>query len=68
MAVANLVAWPVAYFAMSKWLQGFAHRTSIQIWIFLLSSFLAMVIALGTVMIHSAKAALANPVHSLRHE
>ncbi|MDH5745050.1 MAG: ABC transporter permease, partial [Candidatus Aminicenantes bacterium] len=66
--VANLVAWPVAYFAMSKWLQGFAYRTGIQIWIFLLSSFLALVIALGTVTIHTAKAALANPADSLKYE
>ncbi len=65
---ANLVAWPVAYFAMSKWLQGFAYRTGVQIWIFLLSSCLTLVIALSTVMIHTAKAALANPAVSLKYE
>jgi putative ABC transport system permease protein len=66
--LANLVAWPVAYFAMSRWLQGFAYRTGIQMWIFLVSSCLALVIALGTVMIHTAKAALANPAVSLKYE
>jgi len=65
---ANLIAWPVAYFAMSKWLQGFAYRTGIQIWIFLLSSFLALLIALGTVTVHTTKAALANPAESLKYE
>jgi len=66
--VANLIAWPIAYFAMSKWLQGFAYRTGIQIWIFLLSSFLALLIALGTVSVHTTKAALANPADSLKYE
>jgi putative ABC transport system permease protein len=66
--VANLIAWPVANLAMSKWLQGFAYRTGIQIWIFLLSSFLALAIALGTVTIHTSKAALANPADSLKYE
>jgi putative ABC transport system permease protein len=66
--LSNLVAWPVAYFAMSIWLQGFAYRTGIQIWVFLLSSCIALVIALGTVMIHTAKAALANPAVSLKYE
>jgi putative ABC transport system permease protein len=66
--VANLIAWPVAYFAMSKWLQGFAYRTGIQIWIFLLSSFLALLIALGTVTVHTTKAALANPAESFKYE
>jgi putative ABC transport system permease protein len=66
--VANIIAWPVAYFAMSQWLQGFAFRTGIQIWIFLLSSFLALLIAFGTVTIHTAKAALSNPAESLKYE
>ena len=66
--VANLIAWPIAYFAMSKWLQGFAYRTGIQIWIFLLSSFLALLIALSTVTVHTTKAALANPAESLKYE
>ena len=66
--VANLIAWPVAYFAMSKWLQGFAYRTGIQIWIFLLSSFLALLIALSTITVHTTKAALANPSDCLKYE
>ncbi|UCE40756.1 MAG: ABC transporter permease [Candidatus Aminicenantes bacterium] len=66
--VANLIAWPVAYFAMSKWLQGFAYRTGIQVWIFLFSSLLALLVALSTVTIHTTKAALANPSDSLKYE
>lgn len=67
-AFANIVAWPVAYFAMTNWLKGFAYRMGIQVWIFVLSSFLALVIALATVTVHTAKAALANPADSLKYE
>ena len=66
--VANVIAWPVAYYAMTRWLEGFAYRTGIPIWIFLLSSFLALLIALSTVTIHTARAALANPADSLKYE
>ena len=66
--VANLIAWPVAYYVMTRWLEGFAYRTSIQIWVFLLSSFLALVIALATVIFHTTKASLANPAESLKYE
>ena len=66
--VANLIAWPVAYYAMTRWLEGFAYRTGISIGIFLFSSLLALFIALGTVTIHTARAALANPSDSLKYE
>jgi putative ABC transport system ATP-binding protein len=61
-------AWPVAYFAMNKWLQNFAYRISIGIWTFVLSGLIALVLALLTVSYQSIKAALANPVQSLRYE
>ncbi len=66
--LANLIAWPIAYYAMTRWLEGFAYRTDIKIWIFFLSSFLALVIALATVVFHTTKASLANPAESLKYE
>jgi len=66
--LANLIAWPVAYFAVHSWLENFAFRTRIGWEIFLLSGCLALVISLLTVCYQSVKAALANPVDSLRYE
>jgi putative ABC transport system permease protein len=66
--IANLIAWPVAYFAASKWLQNFAYRTSLGVEIFIFSAALALVIALCTVGYQAAKAAVANPSDSLRYE
>ncbi len=66
--LASLISWPVAYYAMHRWLQGFAYRTSLQFWIFALSAGLAILIALITVSYQSIKAATANPVDSLRYE
>jgi putative ABC transport system permease protein len=65
---ANVIAWPVAYFAMNKWLQNFAYRIDISWWIFALASGLALLIALLTVSAQAIKAALANPVEALRYE
>jgi len=65
---ANLVAWPVAYFAMNQWLQGFAYRIEVGWWMFALAGGLALLIALATVSIQALKAALANPVEALRYE
>jgi putative ABC transport system permease protein len=67
-ALASLIAWPIAYFAMTKWLQNFVYRTSIDWWTFIIAGGLALVIALVTVSYQSIKAALANPVDSLRYE
>ncbi len=67
-ALANIIAWPVAYYAMNQWLQNFAYRTSIEFWIFLLAAGLAFLIALFTVSYQAIKTALANPVDSLRYE
>jgi putative ABC transport system permease protein len=66
--MANAVAWPVAYYFMNKWLKNFAYRTSMGLWIFILSALAALVIALFTVSYQSIKAATANPVDSLRYE
>ena len=66
--VANIFAWPIAYFALSKWLQSYAYKTNIALWSFVLSGALALLIALATVSYQSIKAALANPADSLRYE
>ncbi|NUM74599.1 ABC transporter permease [candidate division KSB1 bacterium] len=65
---ANLVAWPVAYFAMNRWLQDFAYRVNIGWWVFALAGGAALLIALLTVSLQAIKAALANPVEALRYE
>jgi len=65
---ANIIAWPLAYFAISKWLENFAYRTNLNMSIFVLSGVLALVTALLTVSYQTLIAALANPVESLRYE
>ena len=66
--IANIVAWPIAYYAMNKWLQNFAFRTGLEIWIFVVSAMAALVIAVFTVSYQSIRAAFANPANSLRYE
>jgi putative ABC transport system permease protein len=66
--VANIIAWPLAYLAMKQWLQNFAYRIGIGLWVFVLASVLVFVIALATISFQAVKAALANPVDSLRYE
>jgi putative ABC transport system permease protein len=66
--LANIIAWPVAYYLMNSWLKDFAYRTTITIWVFLISGTTALIIALLTVSIHAIKAATANPVKSLKYE
>ncbi|RYE17609.1 MAG: hypothetical protein EOP45_15510, partial [Sphingobacteriaceae bacterium] len=66
--LAIIIATPVAYFAMQHWLQDFAYRIPISAWIFLLSGALAILVALLTISFQAIKAALANPVKSLRSE
>jgi putative ABC transport system permease protein len=66
--VANIIAWPLAYYMMSKWLENFAYRVSIRWDIFVFSGMIAVVIALFTVSFHSVKAARANPVDALKYE
>ena len=66
--ISNLFAWPIAYFAMNKWLQQFAYRMELTIWPFLFSGVLTLTVALMTVSYQTVKAATANPVESLRYE
>jgi putative ABC transport system permease protein len=66
--IANLVAWPVAYYILYKWLQNYAYRIGIGFWMFLASGAFVLSIALITVSYQAIKAALANPVDTLRHE
>ena len=66
--VANIIAWPLAYFAMNRWLQNFAYHISIGIGTFILAASMALIIALLTVGYQAVRAARANPVDSLRYE
>jgi putative ABC transport system permease protein len=66
--IANVIAWPVAWYAMNKWLQDFAYRIDLGWWTFMLAGGVALLIALLTVSAQAIRAALANPVESLRYE
>ena len=66
--LANILAWPLAWWAMHKWLQDFEYRTSIGWWVFVLAGIAALFIALLTISFQAIKAAVANPVNSLRSE
>ena len=66
--LANVFAWPLAYYFMRRWLEGFAYHTSLNIMAFFASGILALFIALLTVSIQTFKAATTNPVDSLRYE
>ena len=66
--VANIVAWPVAYFVAHQWLQNFAYRTNIHVGMFLMAAALSLFIALATVSFKALKTATANPAKALRYE
>lgn len=66
--IASLISFPVAWWGMNKWLQSFAYRITISWWIFIVAALAALLIALITVSLQAIKAALANPVNSLRSE
>ena len=66
--IAFVIAMLLAWWAMHKWLENFAYRTTINWWVFLLSGAIMMVIALITLSIQTIRAANANPVNSLRNE
>jgi putative ABC transport system permease protein len=66
--IATLIAWPAAWYAMSRWLQNFAYRIDLSWWMFVLAAVLAIMIALITVSFQTVKAALKNPADSLRYE
>jgi putative ABC transport system permease protein len=67
-AIAIAIAWPVAWWVMNSWLEGFAYRITISPLIFLMSGLFAIVVALLTVGSQGMKAALVNPVKSLKTE
>jgi len=66
--IASLIAFPLAWWAMHKWLQSFAYRITISWWIFIVAGITALLIALLTVSFQAIRAAIANPVKSLRTE
>lgn len=66
--LATLIASPVAWYAMNKWLQSFAYRINLHWWVFITAGFIAILIAFLTVSIRSVKAAMANPARSLKTE
>ena len=67
-AAANVIAWPVAYFYVGGMLRDFPYRTGMSLWVFALSGALALAVAVLTVIVLSVRAALANPVDTLRYE
>jgi len=66
--LANIFAWPIAYFAISNWLQDFAYHIDLDVSIFLISGILSFLLSLFTVGYQALKAATANPVESLKYE
>ena len=66
--IANLFAWPVSYYIMTRWLENFAYRINIGIFTLILSGILAFTVAVGTVSYQAFKAARSNPVDALRYE
>ncbi len=66
--IALVIATPIAWWAMYKWLQDFTYRITVQWWVFALAGVVAILIAIATVCFHAIKAALTNPVKSLRTE
>lgn len=66
--IANIVAWPVAFYAMRSWLNDYPYRAKIGIEVFIISGLVALAIALMTVIYQAVKAAVANPADSLKYE
>ena len=66
--LANLVAWPIAYIFISKWLNGYTYRIELSIWPFALAMFISMAVTLLTVSFRSYKAAKTNPIDALKYE
>jgi putative ABC transport system permease protein len=66
--LANLIAWPVSYWVMKKWLQNYAFQIDISPWLFLLPTLLVLLIAFLTLSFQTLKAARTNPVNALKYE
>jgi putative ABC transport system permease protein len=66
--ISNVLAWVPAYLLMQNWLDDFAYRTGIVIWVFILATLIAFIIAFITISFQSIKAAMANPVDAIKYE
>ena len=66
--LANIIAWPTAYYAMDLWLQNFAYKIEISLWTFALAGCIGLLIALVVIGFQAIKTAMTNPVESLRYE
>jgi putative ABC transport system permease protein len=66
--IANVVAWPVAYYLMNKWLQNFVYHTKINFWLYILAAVLSIFIVLITISFQTIKAAQTNPAETLKYE
>ena len=66
--ISTIVAWPVAYYFMNRWLQDFAYRIDLSFLTFILSSFTALIIGLITISFQAFRAATANPIDALKYE
>jgi len=68
LGIAFVIATPIAYYAMSRWLENFAYKTALSWWIFAVAGLAALVVALLTVSWQSLRAASRNPVEALKYE
>ena len=66
--IANAIAWPVAWYYLHDWLQGFAYRIPLNPLYFAAAGFAALLIAWATILAHALRVARANPIHALRYE
>ena len=66
--IANIFAWPIAYFVTNYWIEDYAYRISISPWPFLFAAVLTLAIGLLTVIYQAVRAAVANPAEALRYE
>jgi putative ABC transport system permease protein len=66
--LANIIAWPIAWYIMNTWMQNFVNRVDINWWVFALAGTLTLLIALFTVSWQAIRAATANPIEALRYE
>jgi putative ABC transport system permease protein len=66
--LANLLAWPLAFILMKKWLENFAYQATISFWIFILAAVMSIIISLITISWHAWNISNTNPVNSLRYE
>ena len=66
--LASIIAWPIAYYVMTNWLQDFVYAASLSVWTFVLAAVGAVIITVVTVSFQATKAALTNPVDALRYE